>query len=386
LEFLWCLVFGAWCFVSVTGGRILPSFYNCVLSRAVVVVSRIVLTPESTRIGGCISEESAARQSENPDVVLVRTRDNAPAKWISALCAILAAAQTARASDTNLSFDLGNGSKLELVLVSKGSFRQGSPSDEARRGSDETQRDVALTRDFYIGKVPVTCAQFDAFVFGSQFRTEAESGASGGFGWDGSALKQDKRFSWRDPGFDQSADQPVTMVSYSDALAFCGWLSSKTGRAFTLPTEAQWEYACRAGTKSAWHNGDDEERVREIAWFKPEAGNTTHPVASLQPNAWGIYIGGNVYEWCRDWYAPYAPGPVTDPEQTNANLSDKPRRVLRGGSWLREARYTRSAARYRNSPGSRNADNGFRVMTYATPPPAAAPKILLENPDPNPNQ
>jgi sulfatase modifying factor 1 len=316
----------------------------------------------------------------------VKIRDNTPAKWISVVCAIIAAAQTARASETNLTFDLGNGSKLELVMVSKGSFRQGSPSDEAHRGSDETQREVTLTRDFYIGKVPVTCAQFDVFVSGSQFRTEAESGANGGFGWDGSALKQDKRFTWRDPGFDQSADQPVTMVSYSDALAFCGWLSTRAGRQFTLPTEAQWEYACRAGTTSAWHNGDDEERVRDIAWFKPIAGNTTHPAASLQPNAWGIYIGGNVYEWCRDWYAPYAPGPITDPEQTNAKLSDKPRRVLRGGSWLREARFTRSAARYRNSPGSRNADNGFRVLTYAAPQPAAAPKILLENPDPNPNQ
>ena len=298
------------------------------------------------------------------------------------LCVLLASAAIAAAAEKALSVDLGDGVRMELVLVPRGDFQQGSPPTETGRGPDETLRAVTLTRDYYLGKFPVTLAQFERFAELSGYRTEAERGTSGGYGWNGSALAQERRFIWRSPGFDQVGSQPATIITYDDALVFCDWLSHKAGRTFLLPTEAEWERACRAGTTTSWHNGAEAARAREIAWFKPYAWNATHPVDSLAPNAWGLCMGGNIYEWCRDWYGPYASGPVTDPEQTNSALADKPRRVLRGGSWLREVQYTRSAARYRATPGSRNADTGFRVLTYASPP--AAPKVLLEESDPRP--
>jgi formylglycine-generating enzyme required for sulfatase activity len=320
-------------------------------------------------------------RSARCSVTVASRADDADMKTLL-LLPFLAWTASAWAADSDLWVELGPQVKLELVLIHKGTFQQGSPASEPRRKDDETRHQVTLTRDFYLARTAVTCVQFDAFVSASDYHTEAENGPSGGFGWDGAKLKQDKQYTWRNPGFDQQDEQPVTMVTYADAQAFCDWLSRKTKRQFLLPAEAQWEYACRAGTTTAWHNGDDETRVKDIAWFKPIAENKTHPVGLVQPNAWGLYIGGNVFEWCRDWYAPYAQGPASDPEQTNMNLSDKPRRVLRGGSWLQESRFTRSAARYRNDARSRNADNGFRVMTPAEPAtPNGSQKVLLEEPD-----
>lgn len=279
------------------------------------------------------------------------------------------ARQAVRTPLPGLVLDLGGGVTLDLVRIPAGSFTRGSPADEPGRGDDERQHGVTITEDFHIGRTAVTRAQWERFVAETGYRTEAETGTSGGWGWNGMALVQQPNFTWRTPGFAQDGTHPVCLVTAADAEAFCAWITRRSGLATSLPTEAQWEYTCRAGTTGAWHDGASTGPVATdppVAWHKQNAGAGTHPVTSTRPNAWGLHVGGNVAEWCRDWYGPYPEPDATNPVRDRAEGSDKPRRVVRGGSWNRDPKNTRSAARFRLDPRSRNADVGFRVVCSAT--------------------
>ncbi len=229
---------------------------------------------------------------------------------------------------------------LEMVKCSAGSFMMGSPEEEFGRFGNEQLHRVTFTKPFYIGKYEVTQNQFVALM---------ES----------------------NPSIFLEDNNPVETVSYDEAKAFCNKLNMKyanilpQGYKFDLPTESQWEYACRAGTNTSLNNGKNitsEElpcqSLDEVAWYYKNESEATHIVGQKKPNAWGIYdMHGNVWEWCRDWYGDYTSEEVADPEGPD----DGSRRVFRGGSCASRVNFCRSAIRLSSSPDTRRPDLGFRV-------------------------
>jgi formylglycine-generating enzyme required for sulfatase activity len=153
-------------------------------------------------------------------------------------------------------------------------------------------------------------------------------------------------------------------VTWNDARAFCDWLSRKEGRAYGLPTEAEWEYACRAGATAAYSFGGDPGALGLHAWFADNSGGRTHPVGAREANAWGLYdMHGNVWQWCADGPREYPGGTATDPEGEGGGAF----RVLRGGSWASDAALCRAAFRHWDRAESRCNDVGFRVLLRDTP-------------------
>ena len=223
---------------------------------------------------------------------------------------------------------------MEFRLIEPGTFMMGSPENEAGRyDKDETQHRVTLTKPYYLGVYEVTQDEYERLM-----------------GINPSDFK-DKR-------------NPVENVSYDDAIAFIKRLNDlpeekAAGRSYRLPTEAEWEYASRAGSSTAYCFGDDETRLGEYAWYYKNSGSTTHPVGEKRPNGWGLYdMHGNVWEWCNDWYGEYPSGSVTDP----TGASSGSLRVYRGGSWDSLAAGCRSAFRLRFVPSLRCNDLGFRLV------------------------
>ena len=226
-------------------------------------------------------------------------------------------------------YDLGGGVKLEMILIRPGSFMMGSDKGDS---DEKPAHKVKITNPFYLGKFEVTQAQYQA-VMGSN-----------------------------PSNFKGEGNLPVEMVSWDDCQGFLKKLNEKMpGKEFRLPTEAEWEFACRAGSTTEYCFGDDESILEQYAWYSNNSNSKTHPVGGKKPNAWGLYdMYGNVWEWCNDYYGDkyYESSPAEDPK--GADSSDV--RVLRGGSgstfvpW-----YCRSATRSGDVPTVRTVDNGFRV-------------------------
>jgi formylglycine-generating enzyme required for sulfatase activity len=222
---------------------------------------------------------------------------------------------------------------MKLVPIPPGSFLMGSPADEPSRMSDEGQHEVLITRPFYMGIHDVTVGQFKAFVKETSYRTEAEKSDQGAHALLPSGEWQlDPRVSWRSPGFEQTHEHPVVCVSWNDATAFCTWLSRKEGKHYALPTEAQWEHSCRAGSGTKFFFGDSAGELGQYAWYGENSELKTHPVGQKKPNGWGLFdMHGNVYTWTADWYAAdyYPSSPRADPPGPRSGTA----RVLRGGDW-----------------------------------------------------
>ena len=271
---------------------------------------------------------------------------------------------------------------MMFVLIKAGEFLMGSPDSDKDADDDEKpQHRVRITRPFYLGVHEVTRGQFRRFVDDSGYQTEAEKDGIGGWGWNEAANKfeQAPRYTWREAGFEQTDLHPVVNVSWNDAVAFAEWLGKKEGKTYRLPTEAEWEYACRAGTTTRYFPGDDAEGLAEVGnvadgtarekypnWNDTIAAHDgfvyTAPVGRYRPNAWGLHdMHGNVLEWCRDRYGKdfYKSSRVDDPAGPLALEARS--RVFRGGCWLSIPRGCRSADRDWSSPGLRNNNLGFRL-------------------------
>gem|GEM_PF-728578 len=272
---------------------------------------------------------------------------------------------------------------LKLVRLPAGEFIMGSPLTEKGRRADEPQRHVRLTQDFFIGQFEVTRGQFSQFVEATGYKTDAERGLRGGYGYEEATRKltgPDHRYSWRFTGFPQTDEHPVVNVSWNDATAFCRWLTEREQRTYRLPTEAEWEYACRGGTASAFANGNDAEKLAEVGnvvdalakqWFPDRlaiAANDGHvftaPVGSFKPNALGLHdLHGNVWEWTADWFGPPPTTAQTDPRGPESG-KDK---VVRGGDWYHDWSFARSAQRFPIFPGLCRRHAGFCVVREVGP-------------------
>jgi formylglycine-generating enzyme required for sulfatase activity len=236
-----------------------------------------------------------------------------------------------------IAVDLGGGVKLELLLIPAGEFLMGSPdSDNEARDNEKPRHRVRIAKPFYLGKYLVTQEQWEA-VMGNN------------------------------PSNFKGPKNPVEQVSWDDCRPFFDKLNAKSGPGggkFSLPTEAQWEYACRAGSTTRYCFGDGESGLGEYAWYGANSGSRTHPVGEKKPNAWGLYdMHGNVWQWCADWYNAgyYKESPTDDPTGPATGSY----RVFRGGSWAHPARRCRSAYRNDLPPGYRGLDLGLRVSRVA---------------------
>jgi formylglycine-generating enzyme required for sulfatase activity len=263
---------------------------------------------------------------------------------------------------------------MHFVKIKPGTFNMGSPQGQGYGGNDEKLHRVDISRPYFLLTSEVTIGQFKKFVAATDYQTEADRSTACWIGTQQGRWKKQHGGNWRDPNPSDEKTltdaHPVACVTWNDARAFIEWLEKMDGRVYMLPSEAQWEYACRAGSKTAFAFGrclsTDQGNFGALgpyfsqckAHFK-QARKGLIRVTTLEPNKWGLFdMHGNVTEWCRDWYDAYPDGPVKDPIGPPSGSE----RVMRGGHFFSEAHDCRSARRVGFPPGFAAEAVGFRVV------------------------
>ena len=261
--------------------------------------------------------------------------DDAAAKVASGTTVAASGASTPVASSNEITNSIG----MKLMLVPKGEFAMGSARGNRNSDGDERQHAVTITRDYFIGAFEVTQAQYEQVMGRNPSQFQGSRIPGGG------------------------ANHPVERVSWNDAVEFCRRLSDRpeeraAGRVYRLPSEAEWEYACRAGSPGEFAFGNDAQQLGDYGWYAANGGGQTHAVGQKKPNAWGLYdMHGNAWEWCADWYEVYSGRPAIDPTGPSQGTD----RVYRGGSWNYGPGYCRSA----NRTATRPSFEGFDFLSIS---------------------
>ena len=258
---------------------------------------------------------------------------------------------------SNFIENLGGGVQLEMIAIPGGSFQMGD-----NEFTHSIPVSTVTVPPFYLGRYSVTQEQHQAIVNPSKIFQNFSYYQAGLYpqkGWGNPSYFQK---GWENPSYFQKGGKyPVENLSWNDSIEFCKRLSQKTGKNYRLPTEAEWEYACRAGTQTKYHFGDDENQLGNYAWYGRNSNGETHPVGQKQSNQFGLYdMHGNVWEWLADrWHKNYKGAP-TDGSSWETGTVDN-YRVLRGGSWNDLARNCRPGVRSRLNADPYNYSFGFRV-------------------------
>jgi eukaryotic-like serine/threonine-protein kinase len=297
--------------------------------------------------------------------------------------------QDAWAKYLDMPVEFTNSIGMKLQIIPPGKFMMGSSKEEIDFWLKQNvshwkehlpwegpQHEVEITQPFYMGQTDVTVGQFRQFVKATGYKTQAEREGRAARGFPNEEFKEVADTTWLNPGFAQTDDHPVVCVSWNDAVEFCQWLSKQQEKTYRLPTEAEWEYSCRAGSKGRWCFGDNEGELWDYVRDGGNSQNHSWPVAGLKKNSWGLYdMHGNVAEWCQDVFDPnyYKTSPPKDPPGPAAGDA----RAIRGGSWLwHEAHTTRSAMRYYHGPAGSANFCGFRVVLVVSSPKTKTPPAV----------